>query len=413
MRDVADHLDLLVEIDDGSTDASWSTSVDYETILRDPAYADPGPDSSPDDLHVACTGGTTGRPKAVLWRQGDLFVAAMGGDQDLDDEGLRTRALAGAGRWFPTSPLMHVAAQWTTFLAANMGATVIFHDDRERFDPATILGTAARERVNMMTIVGDAYARPLVEELGHQHYDLSALAVVGTGGAPTSQSLKRALLQELPHITVRDGYGASEIGVMASGIADGATEEAQRFTLGPSARVLAADRSRFLGPTEDDVGWMARGGHVPLGYLDDEAATRATFPVIDGVRVAVPGDRARFTPDGQVLLLGRDSLVVNTGGEKVFVEEVEDVLKQHDAVVDALVTGRPHERFGQEVVAIVQLDGTTTPTGAELRDWCCAHLARYKAPRAFVTVDAIRRHASGKADYRWAGEQAADALDAA
>jgi fatty-acyl-CoA synthase len=157
---------------------------------------------------------------------------------------------------------------------------------------------------------------------------------------------------------------------------------------------------------------MARGGQVPLGYLDDETATRATFPVVDEVRVAVPGDRARFTPDGQVLLLGRDSLVVNTGGEKVFVEEVEDVLKQHDAVVDALVTGRPHERFGQEVVAIVQLDGPTTPSGAELREWCCGHLARYKAPRAFVVVDEVRRHASGKADYRWAGEQAADAVDA-
>jgi fatty-acyl-CoA synthase len=293
-----------------------------------------------------------------------------------------------------------------------MGSTVVFHDDHRRFDPAAILGTAAREHVNMMTIVGDAYARPLVEELRRRRYDLSALAVIGTGGAPTSQSLKHALMQELPHVTVRDGYGASEIGVMASGVADTTSDDAQRFTLGPSGRVLAPDRSRFLAPDEDEVGWMARGGHVPLGYLDDQAATRATFPVVGGVRLAVPGDRARFTPDGQMLLLGRDSLMVNTGGEKVFVEEVEDVLKQHAAVVDALVTGRPHERFGQEVVAIVQLDGTTTPTAAELRDWCCGHLARYKAPRAFVVVDEVRRHASGKADYRWAGVMAAEAVSA-
>jgi acyl-CoA synthetase (AMP-forming)/AMP-acid ligase II len=264
----------------------------------------------------------------------------------------------------------------------------------------------------MMTIIGDAYARPLVEELRRNSYDLSALAVVGTGGAPTSASLKHALMKQLPTITVRDGYGASEIGVMASGVAGKGSDDAQRFTLGPSAHVLAADRTRFLDADDDDVGWMARGGHVPLGYLDDEHATRATFPMVDGLRVAVPGDRARFTPDGQVVLLGRDSLMVNTGGEKVFVEEVEGVLKQHDAVVDALVTGRPHERFGQEVVAIVQLDGATTPTAVELRDWCCGHLARYKAPRAFRFVDEVRRHASGKADYRWAGEQAADAVDA-
>ena len=413
LRDIVDDLDLLVEIDDGSTAASLPGTIEYEALVRDPAFTDPGIDTSTDDLHVACTGGTTGRPKAVLWRQGDLFVAALGGDLGLDADGLRARAVAGAGRWFPTSPLMHVAAQWTTFLAANLGATVVLHDDRERFDPATILGTAARERVNMMTIVGDAYARPLVEELQQHAYDLSALAVIGTGGAPTSQTLKLGLMEQLPHITVRDGYGASEIGVMASGVADKATDGAQPFTLGPSARVLAADRSRFLDPTDDEIGWMARSGHVPLGYLDDEAATRATYPVVDGVRVAVPGDRARFTADGQVLLLGRDSLVVNTGGEKVFVEEVEDVLKQHDAVVDALVTGRPHDRFGQEVVAIVQLDdGPTAPTGADLRDWCGGHLARYKAPRAFVFVETIRRHASGKADYRWAGEMAVDAADA-
>jgi 3-oxocholest-4-en-26-oate---CoA ligase len=406
-----DRLDLLLEIDDGSDAGSLAGSTDFDTVVCDGARRG-GTDTSPDDLHVACTGGTTGRPKAVLWRQGDLFVAAMGGADDLDGRVLHDRAVTGAGRWFPTSPLMHVAAQWTTFLAANLGGTVVLHDDRTGFDPATILDTAARERVNMMTIVGDAYARPLIEELQRHHHDLSALAVIGTGGAPTSQALKRALTEELPHVTVRDGYGASEIGVMASGVADKGADDVQRFTLGPSARVLSADRTRFLEPDDHDVGWMARGGHVPLGYLDDAAATTTTFPVVDGLRVAVPGDRAQFTADGQVLLLGRDSLVVNTGGEKVFVEEVEDVLKRHDDVADAVVTSRPHERFGEEVVAVVQLvDGAaTSPT--VLRDWCTVSLARYKAPRAFVFVDGIRRHASGKADYRWARERAPDAVAA-
>ena len=225
---------------------------------------------------------------------------------------------------------------------------------------------AARERANMMTIVGDAYGRPLVDELRRRRYDLSALAVLGTGGTPTSNAVKDVLAHEIPGVVVRDGYGASEIGVMASGEFDARRADQQRFDLGPDARILAPDRTRFLEPGDDEVGWIARRGHVPLGYLDDEAATTATFPVVDGVRVAVPGDRGRFDADGRVVLLGRDSLVVNTGGEKVFVEEVEDVLKRHDDVVDALVTSRSHERFGEEVVAVVQLADATTCTPREL-----------------------------------------------
>jgi len=405
-----DDLDVLVEVDDGSDVPSLPGAVGYETIVAAGGHVDD--DTSPDDIYVACTGGTTGRPKAVLWRQGDLFVAAIGGSDDTDEATLRARAEAGAGVWFPTSPLMHVAAQWTVFLAASMGATVVLHDDRARFDAPTILATAARERANMMTIIGDAYARPLIEELRRTPYDLSALAVLGTGGTPTSGAAKDELAELLPNVTIRDGYGASEIGVMGSGDQSGRVAQTQHFQLAPSARILAADKTRFLEPTETEVGWIARTGHVPLGYLGDAAATSATFPVIDGVRVSVPGDRAQYTADGDVVLLGRDSLVVNTGGEKVFVEEVEDVLKRHDHVVDVLVTGRPHERFGQEVVAVVQLTSPDASSPVELRAWCTQHLARYKAPRAFVVVVEVRRHPSGKADYRWAKEQAAAAVDA-
>jgi fatty-acyl-CoA synthase len=400
---------VLVELDDGSDAASIPGAVDFEAIIAAGGHVDD--DTSPDDVYVACTGGTTGRPKAVLWRQGDLFVAAVGGSDDTDEATLRARAEAGAGVWFPTSPLMHVAAQWTVFLAASMGATVVLHDDRTRFDAPTILGTAARERANMMTIIGDAYARPLIEELRRTPYDLSALAVLGTGGTPTSAAAKDELAELLPNVTIRDGYGASEIGVMGSGDQSGRVAQTQRFQFTPSARILAADKTRFLEPTETEVGWVARTGHVPLGYLGDEAATNATFPVVDGARVAVAGDRAQYTSDGQVVLLGRDSLVVNTGGEKVFVEEVEDVLKRHEHVVDVLVTGRPHDRFGQEVVGIVQLTGPDACSPADLRAWCTEHLARYKAPRAFVVVTEMRRHPSGKADYRWAKERAVDAVD--
>jgi fatty-acyl-CoA synthase len=405
-----DAIDVLVELDDGSDAASIPGAVDFESIIAAGGHVED--DTSPDDVYIACTGGTTGRPKAVLWRQGDLFVAAIGGTDDTDEATLRKRAEAGAGVWFPTSPLMHVAAQWTVFLAATMGATVVLHDDRTRFDAPTILATAARERANMMTIIGDAYARPLIEELDRDDYDLSALAVLGTGGTPTSAGAKDALAARLPHVTIRDGYGASEIGVMGSGDQSGRVAQTQHFQVIPSARIVAEDRSRFLSPDETEVGWIVRTGHVPLGYLDDEAATNATFPVVQGERVAVAGDRARYTDGGQVVLLGRDSLVFNTGGEKVFVEEVEDLLKRHDSVVDVLVTGRPSERFGQEVVAVVQLTEPDACSPFDLRVWCGEHLARYKAPRAVVFVGEVRRHPSGKADYRWAKEQAAAAVDA-
>ena len=208
----------------------------------------------------------------------------------------------------------------------------------------------------------------MIDELRTNTYDLSHLAVIGTGGAPTSFEAKRGLMELLPHVTIRDGYGASELGVMASGETVGDTREAQRFPVAGFARLVSEDRSRFLDAGDDEIGWVARRGHVPLGYLDDEDATRATFPEVEGVRVSIPGDRAQYTADGQVVLLGRDSLVVNTGGEKVFVEEVEDALKQHGDVVDALVIGRPNERFGQEVTAIVQLAPDAVPQPRALRE---------------------------------------------
>jgi len=294
-------------------------------------------------------------------------------------------------------------------IALNQGATVVLHDDSKPFDMSTILETAARERVTFMTIVGDAYARRMVERLRRGDLDLSPLVVIGTGGAPTSMALKREIHERLPQVMIRDGYGATEIGAAASGLlAD--DDGQQRFELGLDARILSADRTRFLTADDDEVGWLARVHHVPLGYLDDPDATEATFPVVDGVRVAVPGDRARMEPDGRFVLLGRDSLVVNTGGEKVFVEEVEDALKQCDVVCDAVVVGRPDERFGQAVVAIVQLVPGSTADPAGLREQCGAQLARYKAPRAFLFVDRIQRHPSGKADYSWARRRADDAV---
>jgi fatty-acyl-CoA synthase len=400
---------VLVDVDDGSGVPPLAGSTGFEAAIA-AGVGRPLPEPSPDDLYLVCTGGTTGLPKAVLWRQADIFAAAMNGTDDATEAWLTERAAASADlAWFAAPPLMHAAAQWTAFGGLHTGAKAVLHDDRQPFDAEQILAIAEAERVTLVSIVGDAYARPMVEALRARPYDLGSLQRIGTGGAATSAAHKAALLELLPHVVVMDGYGASETGGMAFG-ANTQKRATEVFQLVPGGRVLSADRTRFLSPGEDEVGWASRAGRVPLGYLDQPAATEATFPIIDGIRVAIPGDRATIDTDGRIHLLGRDSMVVNTGGEKVFVEEVEDVLRRHPAVADALVVGRPNERFGHEVVAVVQCVDDARPTPGELREFCATELARFKAPRAVAFTDRIGRHPTGKPDYQWAREQAVHAV---
>jgi fatty-acyl-CoA synthase len=401
---------VLVDVEDGSGVAPLPGSTPYEEAVRTPVR-EPLPQPSPDDLYLICTGGTTGRPKAVLWRQADVYVSALAGVEGATAESITEAATAGAGAggpWYPVAPLMHAAAQWTAFSGLDQGATVVLHEDTGPFAPRDVLELAERERVALMSIVGDAHAGPLVAELRRGSYDLSSLLVLGTGGAATNEQSKAALVELLPTLMIRDGYGSSETGGMAYGAR---TKKGGRpgFDPSPGATVVSADRSRFLQPGEDEIGWTTRRGRVPLGYLNDRARTEETFPIVDGERIAIPGDRARLLPDGRILMLGRDALVVNTGGEKVFVEEVEEVLRRHPDVVDALVVGRPSERFGQEVTAVVALRPGAVAGGADLREFVAADLARFKAPRAVVVVERVRRHANGKADYVWAQEAAAGA----
>jgi acyl-CoA synthetase (AMP-forming)/AMP-acid ligase II len=400
---------VLVDVDDGSGVEPLPGSTNFE-VAAEAAVDGPLPEPSPDDLYLVCTGGTTGRPKAVLWRQADIYVSAMAGAEGATAESIAATAAGGGGTWFAAPPLMHAAAQWTAFCGLHMGATVVLLDDSRPFDARTVLETAEREKVMLMSIVGDAYARPMIDELRRRPYDLSSLFVLGTGGAATGEHHKQALLELLPHLTISEGYGASETGGMAFGRRSRSARP-DGFTPAADAGVVALDRSRFLEPGDEEVGWIARRGRVPLGYLGDAERTRTTFPIIDGERLAIPGDRGQLLPGGRIRLLGRDSLVVNTGGEKVFVEEVEAVLGRHPDVADVLVVGRPSDRYGQEVVAVVApRDGTTLDPPA-LREFVAADLARFKAPRAVLVCDSIRRHANGKADYRWAQEVALGADD--
>jgi fatty-acyl-CoA synthase len=402
---------VLLEVDDHSETAPRDNSTCFEDACATAFDAPRLPVASPDDGYLVCTGGTTGRPKGVLWRQGDIFINSMGGNERTTATALASLVRSGGGAWFATPPLMHAAAQWTAFGGLHTGATIVLHDDSQPFDARTILETAEREHVTLMSIVGDAYTRPIVEELRRGIYDLTSLRVLGTGGAVTSEHHKEALIELLPGVTVVDGYGASESGTIASGRWS-RDDKARSFTPLAGTRVLSADRTRFLEPGEDEVGWTARGGHVPLGYLNDKDATETTFPIIDGQRVSVPGDRVRLAADGTLVMLGRDSMMVNTGGEKVFVEEVEQALHRHDDVVDVVVVGRPSERFGEEVVAVVQLRDGALVQPNELREFAALTLARFKAPRAIAFCELVPRHRNGKADYGRAKNIAVGARDA-
>jgi fatty-acyl-CoA synthase len=403
---------VLVDVDDGSGVDPLPDSTNFEVVARTPIEA-PLPVPSPDDLYLVCTGGTTGRPKAVLWRQADIYISAMGGAEGATAESIAAAASAGSGApWYAVPPLMHAAAQWTAFAGLHGGGSVVLHDDSQPFDPARILELVERERVFMMSIVGDAYARPLVEAIDRGSYDLTSLRAMGTGGAMTSGHLKDALVERIPQLTVLDGYGASETGGMAYG-ARSHKSRTEGFSPAAGATVVSEDRSRFLEPGDEEIGWTARRGRVPLGYLNDPERTGATFPIVGGERMAIPGDRAQRMADGSIRVLGRDSLIVNTGGEKVFVEEVEAVLRTHPDITDALVVGRPSDRFGQEVVAVVAARDGASLDPAVVREYVAAEIARFKAPRAVAVLPSVRRHVNGKPDYGWAQEVAAEAVDAA
>ncbi len=396
-----DSAGLMVSIDDGSAEPELPGAISLEHALAQGNTDHDAPPSA-DDLIMICTGGTTGRPKGVLWRQCDMYLTSMNGADHASADELREKVRQGGAPWYAVSPLMHAAGMWTAFAATMNGLTAILYDSRTKFDPRTVLETVEREKPGMMTMVGDAYAGPLVEELQRGSYDLSSLLAIGTGGAATNPKFQRALLQAMPQITLINGYGSSETGNMAFGHSQHG-QLLDTFQFREGGLVLSDDYSRFLKPGDPEVGWVARAGRIPLGYFDDEQATRKTFPEVDGQRVVISGDRASVEPDGTLRLFGRDSLVVNTGGEKVFVEEVEEVLRAHPGVADALVVGRPSERWGEEIVAVVaRRRDCGDVTHDELNALCATHLARFKAPKQYIFVEQIRRLGNGKADYRWA-----------
>ena len=392
---------------DGTHDVpSWAT--DYEVVVsKGIKESVRGPwGRSEEDLMFLYTGGTTGMPKGVMWRQGDALVECFGGSRtaaSVDDFLAETKGR----RALVAPPFMHGAGHWVAFGSWNAGGTVFVPSIPERLDAHDIWSMVEQEKIDFLLIVGDAFARPLIDELKLQSYDLSTLTVIISGGAALSAHYKDELLELVPHLMIIDGLGSSEAGGQLTHMSAAGGASTGTFPLAPNNHVLSSDYSEVLQPGHIDAGhpeagWLAKSGRLALGYLGDAEKTAKTYPVINGVRYVVPGDRAVLTSDGLVEMRGRDSVTINSGGEKIFAEEVEMAVKSHPAVLDCVVTGRPSERWGNEVVAIVHLRANTSTTHQELIEEAAKHIARYKLPKEFIYVDHIVRSPSGKADYRWA-----------
>ena len=368
------------------------------------------------------TGGTTGMPKGVMWRQDDLFARLNsagfrrypedGGIEDVRAE----LARSGAGMTLlPACPLMHGTGGFTSLECLSEGGRVVTLASRQ-FDPVELLDTVEQEGVNGLIIVGDAFAKPILAALDAEpdRWELSSLVGMVSSGVMWSEETKQGLLRHHPAMLLVDAFSSSEAIGMGNSVSSGTSAaRTARFSLGPDVRVVD-DQGRDVAPGSGRSGVLALGGRIPLGYYKDEAKTAATFRMIDGTRYSVPGDYAEVGEDGSIRLLGRGSVCINTGGEKVYPEEVEEVVKTIEGVLDSVVVGIPNERFGEEIVAVVELDDGA-PDNAVGAEAVIAHvkarLAGYKAPRRVRFVPTIGRSPSGKVDYarhraetaEWAG----------
>lgn len=417
IRDRLPGLKTFIQIDDGSGESLPGAEA-YEALV---AAHDPLPrlDYSEDDIYMLYTGGTTGMPKGVMYRHGDLAQALaafrLGPEVEPTPENLialveGVKAMGAAPMVLPACPLMHGTGMWVGAFAGHYlgGAIATMRD--EKFDPHGIWRFVEREKVNAVVIVGDAFAKPMLAALREadaegRRYDLSSLMAMASSGLMFSTDVKLGLL-EYADMEITDAFGSTE-GSMGKSVVSRTLPpgETARFQLNETTRVFD-ENDEEIEPGSDKIGMIGNGGYTPIGYFKDPEKSARTFRTIRGVRYSFPGDFAQVAADGTLILLGRGSMCINTGGEKVYPEEVEEVLKAHDSVWDALVVGVPDERFGERIVAVVSAGAGQAIDQAALIDFARTRLAGYKMPRQVVVVDQVQRAANGKSDYKWAKEVA-------
>ncbi|MEV6136121.1 acyl-CoA synthetase [Nocardia sp. NPDC051990] len=407
---------IVVDDDTTGTIPTAADSVEYETVLAESSGERDFGERSADDIFMLYTGGTTGLPKGVMWRHEDWWRVLGGGINFLTGEYVEDewhQAKTGAGNpqmvRFPIPPMIHGGSQTATFHSLFDGGKAVMIPE---FTGHGVWQHIDRHKINLIFITGDAMARPMVDALAEgnpetgEPYDLSSLYLIASSAALFSPTLKDQFLERLPNRMITDSIGSSETGF--GGLA--VVAKGANHTGGPRVKIDAAtqvldDQGNPVAPGSGQVGFLARSGHIPVGYYKDEAKTKATFKEFNGIRYSIPGDYARVEEDGTVTMLGRGSVSINSGGEKIYPEEVEGALKIHPEVFDALVVGVPDDRWGQRVAAVVQCRGDKRPTLDELRPVLTQEIAAYKLPRSVWFVDQIKRNPAGKPDYKWAKAQ--------
>ena len=404
----------VLVIDDGSsvpeeTYRAYGGVEFYEAIADSSPERDFG-ERSADDIYLLYTGGTTGFPKGVMWRHEDIYRVLLGGTDFAtgefvaDEYDHAKQAAAGPPMIrYPIPPMIHGATQSATWMALFSGQTAVLAPE---FDADEVWRMIEKHKVNLLFFTGDAMGRPLLDALEKNERDLSSLFLLASTAALFSPSLKERFLELLPNRVITDSIGSSETGFGGSSVVSkGATQAGgPRVTIDKKTVVLDDDGNE-VKPGSGVRGILAKRGNIPVGYYKDEKKTAETFRTINGVRYAIPGDYAQVEEDGTVTMLGRGSVSINTGGEKVYPEEVEAALKGHPDVFDALVVGVPDPRFGQHVAAVIAPRKGTNPTLAELDAFVRKEIAGYKVPRSLWIVDEVKRSPAGKPDYKWAKEQ--------
>ena len=414
---------LLIEVDDAGP-SGMNRAVSYDAVL---ATHDPMERivRSEDDIYMLYTGGTTGMPKGVMYdmashvglflRSGFPFLGQRV-PRAADEVAPLVQAITEAGNRMiaiPCAPLMHGTGLWLGAFASHLTGGEVITLTSRTLDPHEVLRTAQARRATSLVIVGDAFAKPLVAALDEaagrgEPYDLTSIGVILSSGVMWTTEVKEQLLERIPHVVLFDAIGSTE-GSMGNQMSTrGASTETAKFTQNPTTKVFAED-GREVTPGSDEIGLVAAGGFVPIGYFKDPGKTERTFRTVDGVRYAFPGDLAKVAADGTLILLGRGSQVINSGGEKIFPEEVEEAVKRVPGVLDCLVVGVDDARFGQAVTAIAATDGTPLDE-AEVIAHVKTQLARFKAPKRVVFVAEVPRAPNGKADYAAAKQYVRDAL---